>query len=228
MPPASTLGPSLITLPGSFLSDQDRAYTSTAARPSPHAGHSPTPQRFVRCCSLSLVHAQWPHSGVDGAPCESRGAAGPIRFSSAPPGPVISHSNRAWETRAVSASLTPIGLCPLGRGPSRAPSPRQVPRGSTPRLTGPGAAAVARGPPTLFPERPATSRKAAASRKRRGHKPPLAPGGPPPSLAHLGPRQRLGRASNPSAIQRSCSDEEWPGLARSTGFLPPAPPELRN
>ncbi|KAJ1146511.1 hypothetical protein NDU88_012780 [Pleurodeles waltl] len=85
---------------------------------------------------------------------------------------------------------------------------------------GPGTAAVACGPPAPSPEQPAASRKAAASRKRRGRKPPL-------FLTSV-LRQRLGRAGNPSATQRSCSDEERPGLARSTGFFPLAPPELEN
>ncbi|KAJ1190847.1 hypothetical protein NDU88_000166 [Pleurodeles waltl] len=48
-----------------------------------------------------------------------------------------------------------------------------------------------------------------------------------PSLTSV-PRQRIGCAGNPSAIRCPCSGEERPRLARSTGFLQPAPPELRN
>ncbi|KAJ1090520.1 hypothetical protein NDU88_003652 [Pleurodeles waltl] len=228
------LAPSLTTLTGSFLSDQDRAYTATAARPSPRAGHSPTPQRFVRGRCLSLDRAQRTHSGVDGAPGrqvallvshvgqlfsfnllggllperglwgpstpsrnflgdphECRGVASPIQLPSVPPGPGTPYADRARETRAVSASPTPTVLCLLGRRPTGAPSPRQVLRESTIRLRGPGAAAVARGPPALSPERPAASRNATASSERRGRKPPPAQDGPPPSLAQLGPAEEV-------------------------------------
>ncbi|KAJ1126727.1 hypothetical protein NDU88_005133 [Pleurodeles waltl] len=56
----------------------------------------------------------------------------------------------------------------------------------------------------------------------------------PHRTAHLRPlftpglQQRLSRTGQQSATQCSRSVEERPGLARSAGFLLPAPPELEN
>ncbi|KAJ1198497.1 hypothetical protein NDU88_002338 [Pleurodeles waltl] len=75
----------------------------------------------------------------------------------------------------------------VGAETHQGPQPSPGTLGSTIRLIGPGAAAVARGPLDLSSGRPAASRKTVASSERRGRKPPPAPDGPPPSPAHPWP-----------------------------------------
>ncbi|KAJ1163581.1 hypothetical protein NDU88_004038 [Pleurodeles waltl] len=133
-------------------------------------------------------------------------ARGPCRQLDSPvprPGPAQCTQVGPRETRAVPASPTPRGKCPLGRGPTRAPSPRQVLRGPSIRQGDPGAVAAARGPLTLLSQRPTASLEVTAPNERRGRKPPLASDGPARSPARHGsavearPRRRLARYSPP-------------------------------
>ncbi|KAJ1215642.1 hypothetical protein NDU88_003250 [Pleurodeles waltl] len=151
-----------------------------------------------------------------------RGARGPCRrLVSQVPRPGLAQRSRVGpsKTRAVPASPTSKGKCLLGRGPTRAPSPRRplqrLQRGSENRTRSPphtGRPHRTRGGPLLHPRPRLQARGGAASLLSRQS----ARLGP---QLHTGPRRRIGRVVGWSTARRPRSKEGQPGLARFSGVL---------
>ncbi|KAJ1117980.1 hypothetical protein NDU88_006175 [Pleurodeles waltl] len=157
-----------------------------------------------------------------------RGARGPQRRSVfLVPHPGLAQRSRVGpsKTRAAPASPTLEGKCSLGRGPTRAPSPRRplrhLQRGRETRTRSPphtGRPLCTHGGPQLHPRLRLQARGGDASLLSRQS----ARLGPP---LPTGPQRRLSRVLGWSSAQHPRSKEGRPRLARFSGVLPSAPPE---